>query len=310
MKQFVLDYLADSYAKSNRVLRVTRETPEADMLVELDDGKRIAKVAVFVVNRSIRIPEIRQLYETNTSRKIHSLFLVDGRMMPPEGLHGEPPGWMGAIHSLTHGRIYAYWCELREVIVRPIHIEWRWGASQRRFEYGDPVPVANLRPSTIALGTRQIDGTFATADFGEGSFWKKRDPNEHKERKFTWRDWSFGSARTQSKPPEDEGWDPWEEFQRRYGDVGDFYTRQSTGYYERREQRQRGQATAVQPLNPRHFATLGLSVNASYEEVKRAYRLKARENHPDMHPLDKEKYTLRMAEINAAFEAISKRLKD
>jgi molecular chaperone DnaJ len=66
----------------------------------------------------------------------------------------------------------------------------------------------------------------------------------------------------------------------------------------------------VQPLNPRHFATLGLSVTATYDEVKRAYRLKARENHPDLHPRDKEKYTLRMAEINAAFEAISKRLKD
>lgn len=310
MKQFVLDYLAEAYAKSNRVVRVSRETPETDLMVELEEGKRTVRVAVYVINRAIRIPEIRESYERNTMRQIHSLFLVDGRMMPPEGMHGEPPGWMGAIHSLTHGRVYAYWCDVRDVVIRPIHIEWRWGASQRRFEYGDAVSVHNLRPSTVALGTRQIDGTFATADFGEGAFWKKRDPNEHKERKYSWRDWSFGSSRTQSPPPEQEGWDPWEEFQRRYGDVGDFYTRHSGSYYDRAEGRQRGQPAAVQPLNPRHFATLGLSVTATYDEVKRAYRLKARENHPDLHPRDKEKYTLRMAEINAAFEAISKRLKD
>jgi curved DNA-binding protein CbpA len=43
--------------------------------------------------------------------------------------------------------------------------------------------------------------------------------------------------------------------------------------------------------------------------VKQAYRRKAREYHPDMHPNEKEKYTAKMADINAAFEAIVKKTK-
>jgi molecular chaperone DnaJ len=51
---------------------------------------------------------------------------------------------------------------------------------------------------------------------------------------------------------------------------------------------------------------LGVHHTASTDEVKQAYRRKARENHPDLHPTEREKYNLRMAEINEAFEAISR----
>jgi curved DNA-binding protein CbpA len=37
-----------------------------------------------------------------------------------------------------------------------------------------------------------------------------------------------------------------------------------------------------------------------------AERRKARECHPDMHPNEKEKYTSKMADINAAFEVLTK----
>ncbi len=43
--------------------------------------------------------------------------------------------------------------------------------------------------------------------------------------------------------------------------------------------------------------------------MKQAYRRKAREYHPDLHPDAKEKYTAKMADINAAFAAIIKRAK-
>jgi DnaJ-class molecular chaperone len=96
-----------------------------------------------------------------------------------------------------------------------------------------------------------------------------------------------------------EDWDPWEEFNQHYGDVGGYE------YFRNFRSRER-QPERKTTVTSREYAVLGLSSTASYEEVKRAYRRKARENHPDMHPTEKEKYTARMAEINAAFEAISR----
>ncbi|MBE2183126.1 MAG: J domain-containing protein [Anaerolineae bacterium] len=58
----------------------------------------------------------------------------------------------------------------------------------------------------------------------------------------------------------------------------------------------------------RHYNLLGLTKEATLSDAKVAYRKLARENHPDLHPAEKEKYTLRMAQINAAFEAIRKTL--
>lgn len=57
-------------------------------------------------------------------------------------------------------------------------------------------------------------------------------------------------------------------------------------------------------MNP--YAVLGIPVNASEEEIKKAYRKLARENHPDLHPDDKTYYEARMKQINEAYSAALK----
>lgn len=51
------------------------------------------------------------------------------------------------------------------------------------------------------------------------------------------------------------------------------------------------------------FSILGVEMNATREEVDKAYREKAKAVHPDTHPGDKNS-NLEMAKINAAYEAI------
>lgn len=51
------------------------------------------------------------------------------------------------------------------------------------------------------------------------------------------------------------------------------------------------------------YEVLGVSPGASSDEVKKAYRKKARENHPDLHPND-PKAADRMNEINEAYDRI------
>ena len=45
------------------------------------------------------------------------------------------------------------------------------------------------------------------------------------------------------------------------------------------------------------YSVLGISKDASKEEIKKAYRKKAKENHPDLHPND-PKAVEKMNEIN------------
>ena len=52
------------------------------------------------------------------------------------------------------------------------------------------------------------------------------------------------------------------------------------------------------------YSVLGISKDASKEEIKKAYRKKAKENHPDLHPND-PKAVEKMNEINEAYDMLS-----
>ena len=52
------------------------------------------------------------------------------------------------------------------------------------------------------------------------------------------------------------------------------------------------------------YQVLGISRDASQEEIKRAYRRKAKENHPDLHPNDPDA-NKRMNEINQAYDMLT-----
>ena len=64
MKQFVLDHLANQCGQADRIVSFHREVDEADLLITLTGGKQIG---VCVINRAIRLPEIKERYERNTS---------------------------------------------------------------------------------------------------------------------------------------------------------------------------------------------------------------------------------------------------
>ena len=53
-----------------------------------------------------------------------------------------------------------------------------------------------------------------------------------------------------------------------------------------------------------YYEVLGVSRGASEAEIKKAYRKLAKENHPDLHPGDKEAEA-RFKEVNEAYEVLS-----
>jgi hypothetical protein len=304
MRQFVLDYLAQQCGEATQIATYRRETEEADLLITRTDGKRIG---ICVINRAIRLPEIKERYERNAIKGIHTLYIMDGRMMPQDNSAVEPPHWMAALHTLMYGRIYAYWCEGRVVTIRPFHMEWKWGGSPRTVEYGEDINLNAISAEPIYLSTKYIDGSYLSATFGEGAFWTKRPPMDEQRFNYSWRNWTYSEHKQRAESQgeaEDPSWDPWEEFNGNYGSAG---TDTGEGEWEWtgeefRQRKPRGRKGAQH----QYYAILGVPANASMDEVKQAYRRKAREFHPDLHPEEKEKYTAKMADINAAFAAIVK----
>ncbi|MDZ4769077.1 MAG: J domain-containing protein [Chloroflexota bacterium] len=302
MKQFVLDHLTQHLSSSERIARFQRECDAHDLLVTLTDGTAIA---ICVINRAIRLTEVRERYEKNTRAQVHTLFIIDGRMMPADSDAVAPPAWMAALHTLTLGRIYGYWCEGRDVTIRPMHMEWKWGGSPRAVEYGETIAVDMMRGERLQTGTKEIDGDFAVAYFGEGAFWKQHNSAEEAQFDYSWRSWAYSGAKREAPPQEERQntWDSWEEFQRRYADRG-----AKTGDWSWSGDRTDNARRTARPTNSvsRYYALLGVPATASIDEVKQAYRRMARAYHPDLHPAEKEKYTAKMADINTAFEAIVK----
>lgn len=293
MKQFVVHHLSRQAERLDQTVIKAPPGSGADLVITLPGGRH---VAIYIVNYGLRSPDLADQLAGNTRHSIYSLYILDGRMLPGEGELVEPPHWMSALHGVLHGRVYGYWCQGREVTIRPVHFEWRWGDERRRMIYGPPVQWGDARAMIVESGSKYLPGRFAAAEFGEGAFWKQRDPNAGRQARYSWRQWTGGPARPRPDEPRNRD----EAFNQHYGEVP------GADAHYRRHRRAENRPPAPRPVPHRHYQVLGVAHDASKEEVKRAYRRKARENHPDLHPHDRDLYNLRMAEINAAFEAINR----
>lgn len=300
MKQFVLDHFQSVYCAS---AACHRDTESGDLLIELNTGQ---KIAITVINHAVRFGEVKERYERNTARSIHTLLLFDRRMLPSDQSEVEPPAWMLEIHNLTNKRLYSYWLDGREVTIRPLHFGWRWGTNIRSVQYGTAVDTSKLMPHRIEASVGNVAGMYATAEFNEGTFWKKQEPQGTQYNYYSWRSWRYNdrsssNTRDQQQQQQQDEWNAWEDYYQNYD------ADEEVEYEEPRRQQQPPPRMPRRTPEHTYYATLGVPMSASLDEVKQAYRRKAREFHPDLHPEHRETYNAKMADINAAFEAISKK---
>lgn len=114
---------------------------------------------------------------------------------------------------------------------------------------------------------------------GEDEFWESSRTSNDRSGRSSWGSWSSSSQRAGGR----RGWGDWKSWNRSSGS-------NKSGFSNN---------FSVKKLD--FYAVLGLKAGATSAEIKRAYRKKALQHHPDLHPEKKEEATVRMQEIVIAY---------
>ncbi len=214
----------------------------------------------------------RVLQENTRTLNQATLFVVHHALMPPDKKRVVLDEWMHALHELNSERIYTYIpgeCQLRQV-----HFDHMPDGVEREVWHGDPVVFEKLRVLNASPNTRAIRGDWKVADFGANPYWR--------------------TSKTRT-----------ERLRTRFRRAGGTYTHThyDVGGMPGGATHQSLHRAHMSELD-RSLHLLGVTAQATEDEVKKAFRRLARQFHPDVSKLDKTEAENRFREINVAYEYI------
>jgi hypothetical protein len=245
---------------------------QADLLIRTWMGM---SVRVYLLPGVPNLRALKRELQENTRSYMGTLFIALHSLMPTDKKRLVPEDWMRALHELNSERIYTFLPERTALF--QVHLAYLPDGIEREAWHGGPVAFEKLRVLNVAARTRAIRGNWMMADFGPNPYWTNRSfraerLNErywqarNRAENFTWGNYDMGGH---------PGGATDEALNRAY----------------------RSQLEVS-------FDVLGLSVEASQDEVKSAYRRLAREYHPDVSDLEDAEAHAKFNELSAAYEYI------
>lgn len=271
MSDITRDWLCQQVKQlpSVRTAHIAKDT-EADLIIRTWVGM---SVKVYLLNGVPNLRALRRVLHENTNHYHQAtLFIAHHALMPPDKKRLRPDDWMHALHELNSERVYTYMPD--RTGIQQTHFDYLPDGIERETWHGGLVSFEKLRVLTVTAKTRPVRGQWMTADFGPNPYWRKSDQRAERMRArwrqgpqhFTWGHYDMGGIPG--------------------GATNDDLRRAHMSELER------------------CFDTLGLSLGASQEEVKAAFRKLARQYHPDVSNLEAREAHARFQEINIAYETI------
>lgn len=226
---------------------------------------------------------LKKMISEATRCGVGVLFVLDAALFPPDGERFVPDDGLVILHALYKDRIYTYRVQDDGPRVGQIHFK-AFGHTESEAWYGPDVQIRNLPSYRVWVkAPALIKGNWLIAYFGTEAFWKNAETSAARE-----------AFRKQYRHASTNTWNyVW--------DAGSTW-REPGG--ERSDE-----APAAAPPKPetkldRSLALLGVATNASEADVKTAFRLLAREVHPDVSQLPKDEAENRFKVINEAYTYI------
>ncbi len=239
-------------------------------------------IHVYVVDEPIKARTIKRIIQENTRVGIGTLFIVSAAIVPKDGAQVEPDEGLLALHALFKDKVYTYRFEANTLKIGQVHFKVYSRGDLREIWYGPDVPARHLPCYRIWVTAPQtIKGNWLIANFGSESFWKQADYTA--------------------------GRDAFRREQRRANGNTQYYTWNHADWSNVDPSSYSAPASA--PMSPeseldRSFRQLGLTRDASGDEVKAAFRRLAREVHPDVSKLPKDEAEARFQILYAAYAYI------
>jgi hypothetical protein len=234
-------------------------------------------IHIHLLDQPPKARTIKKIVQENTRVGIGTLFIVAAPLVPADGTREDIDEGLLAIHALFRDKLYTYRVQDNEPRIGQVHFKAFNRGDEREVWYGPDIPVRHLPCFRVWVNTPQsIKGNWLIANFGSDAFWKQADYT-------TGRDFFRRQQRRASGNTHYVNWSSGE-FQEQGGTVTP--------------------ASAPESQLDRAFKQLGLTREASGEEVKAAFRRLALEEHPDVSKLPKDQAEARFQTLYEAYTFI------
>jgi hypothetical protein len=276
MTDAIQRWLSDQLADIDSVRSAKIAPSDQDFLIVIHTWSGVV-IHVHLIDQPPKTRTIKKIVGENTRVGIGTLFIAAAALVPPDGTREDIDEGLLALHSLFRDKLYTYRVQDNEPRIGQVHFKTFNRGDEREVWYGPDIPVRHLPCFRVWVNTPQsIKGNWLIANFGSEAFWKQADYTA--------------------------GRDNFRRQQRRATGNTQFYSWSSGEFQE--QGGKMTHAAAPESQLDRAFKQLGLTRDASGEEVKAAFRRLALEEHPDVSKLPKDQAEARFQAIYEAYTFI------
>lgn len=241
-------------------------------------------IKVYILEHEPRTRAIRKIVSENTRVGIGTLFLLSADFVPPDGERCVPDEPLWVLHTLFRDKIYTYRYENLEPKIGQVHFKGYGRSDEVEVWYGPDIEIRSLPAARVTVKPPSpIKGEWLMANFGSPAFWKTAD---------------YTAGRDAFRRFQREGYTQRAEWSNA--------SWEQTGGRGRTEYADsaRPAAAAAQTRLDKCYSQLGVQQDASFDEIKAAFRRLARELHPDVSTLPKTEAETRFKTLNEAYAYI------
>lgn len=225
-----------------------------------------ARFYVYLISKSPKVRDIKTILKDNSRNSIGTLFLVDRKLFPPADEQVKLQDWWEALILLNDEFIYTYFVEDDEVKITQVHFSPINGKDAFHIWYLPEFSIEKVTVRRREVDKGNIKGKWHIADIASPDY-KRRVGDERANQRFHYR-----TKYTQDIP-----------HNRKNGrGVNGRRDAQLEQYYE----------------------LIGVEKGASEKEIKVAFRQMALKVHPDVSALPRQEATIRIKQLNEAYEYI------